>query len=233
MGVPDAELADAWRRVLDGSRDGATAFLAARGLIGLDPPEKLAPPILAYLSSNAEDAERSGRRGKSSYDDQKSAEAAGKALERLLKEKKSAGVLPLIDTAVRRTPEAGKYALPAVAAIKPLPAGAVDLALAHTGSSLAATRYAAINLAGKATAEKDAARWVPEATRLLSDPDALGGAGARAAPDGGPLGERARPGRRRARGDRGRVESDRAGCEGVGRVRREGATRRGHEGQGP
>jgi HEAT repeat protein len=168
MGVPDADLAEAWRRVLDNSRDGATAFLAARGLIGLDPPDKLAPPILSYLARNAEDADRGGRRG---YDDAKSAEAAGKALERLLKEKKGATVLPLLDTAVKRTPECGKYVFPAVAAVKPLPAGAVDLALAHTGSPVAATRYAAIGLAGKATSDRDAARWVPEATRLLSDSD--------------------------------------------------------------
>ena len=36
MDVPDSELADAWRRALEGARDDTTAFLAARGLIGLE-----------------------------------------------------------------------------------------------------------------------------------------------------------------------------------------------------
>src|SRR4030095_9015055 len=44
MDVPDAELAPAWRRALEGARDDATAFVAARGLIGMDPPEQLAAP---------------------------------------------------------------------------------------------------------------------------------------------------------------------------------------------
>ena len=58
MDVPDTELADAWRRALEGARDDATAFVAARGLIGIDPPEKLAPPILTWLAKNAEEAAR-------------------------------------------------------------------------------------------------------------------------------------------------------------------------------
>jgi hypothetical protein len=36
---------------------------------------------------------------------------------------------------------------------------------------VATTRYAAINLAGKVTNERQAARWIPEAIRLLGDPD--------------------------------------------------------------
>ncbi len=169
MGVPEKELTEAWRRALDGSRDDATAFLAARGLIGFDPPEKLAPLILTWLSKNAEDAARPGR-GRSSSDARNSAEAAEKALSALLQEG-AAPVLPLLDRTVARTPESGRYVFGALARVKPLPPGTVDLALKHTHSSLAETRYAAISLAAKVTSEREAARWIPEAIRLLGDPD--------------------------------------------------------------
>ncbi len=169
MDVPDSELADAWRRALEGARDDATAFLAARGLIGIDRPEKLAPPILTYLAKRAEAAARPAP-GRSSLDDRDSAENAGKALQRLL-DKSAAPILPLLDRTVSESPNSGRYVLGALASVKPLPPGTVDLALAHTRSSVAETRDAAINLAGKVTDEREAARWIPEAIRLLGDPD--------------------------------------------------------------
>jgi HEAT repeat protein len=169
MGVPDAELAEAWRRALQGARDDATAFLAARGLIGIDPPERLAPPILTYLSKNAEEAARPGR-GRSGYDDSKSAEAAAKALEDLSKES-AAPIMPLLDRTVRQSPQSGRYVFDALAKLKKLPPGTVDLALSHTSSPEATTRYAAISLAGKVKTEREAARWIPEAIRLLDDSD--------------------------------------------------------------
>ncbi len=169
MGVPDDTLADAWRRALKGSHDEATAFVAARGLIGIDPPETLAPPILGYLAGNAEDAAHP-RPGQSSLADRDSAEAAARALERLLKVD-PAPLLPLLDRTVTKSPESGRYVLGALAAVKKLPPGTVELALAHTGSPVADTREAAIELAGKVKAEGEAARWIPEAIRLLGDPD--------------------------------------------------------------
>ena len=171
MDVPDSELAGAWRRALEGARDDATAFVSARGLIGIDPGEKLAPPILTYLAKNAEEAARP-HPGRSNIDDRDSAEAASKALERLLKkEKDAAPLLPLLDKTVRRSPESGRYVFHALGAVPRLPAGTVDLALAHTRDSEAETRDAAIGLAGKVKAEKEAAKWIPEAIRLLSDRD--------------------------------------------------------------
>ncbi len=169
MGVPDKELAPAWRRALEGARDDATAFVAARGLIGIDPPEKLAPPILTYLSKNAEEAE-SPRRTGSNFDDKKSAEAAAKALRELLNEN-AEPLLPLMDRTMQRSPESCRYILDALAGVKRLPPGTVDLALKYTRSSEPETRYAAIGLAGKVTAEREAARWIPEAIRLLGDRD--------------------------------------------------------------
>ena len=169
MGVPDKELAPAWRRALEGSRDDATAFVAARGLIGIDPPEQLAPPILTYLSKNAEEAENPKRTG-SNYDDRKSAEAAAKSLRELLNEN-AAPLLPLMDRTMQRSPESCRYILDALAGVKKLPPGTVDLALKYTRSAEPETRYAAIGLAGKVTAEREAARWIPEAIRLLGDRD--------------------------------------------------------------
>ena len=169
MGVPDKDLADAWRRALEGSRDDTTAFLAARGLIGLDPPEKLAPPILKYLSKNAEEAENPKRKG-SNLDDRKSAEHAAKALQELLNEN-AAPLLPLLDRTMHGSPESARYILDALAGVKKLPPGTVALALSYTHSGDAETRYAAIALAGKVKTEADAARWIPEAIRLLGDQD--------------------------------------------------------------
>ncbi len=167
MDVPDAELTDAWRRALDGAHDDATAFLAARGLIGFDPADKLAPPILTYLEKNADRAAHPPK-GVSNLDYRDSAEHAGKALEGLL-QKDAGPVLPLLDKTVRRTPESGKYVFGALAHVPRLPAGTVDLALAHTHSEDEDTRAAAIALAGKVTAEREAAKWIPEAIRLLGD----------------------------------------------------------------
>jgi len=169
MGVPDKELAPAWRRALEGARDDATAFVAARGLIGIDPPEKLAPAILTYLSKNAEEAENPKRTG-SNFDDKKSAEAAAKALRELLNEN-AAPLLPMMDRTMQRSPESCRYILDALAGVKKLPPGTVDLALKYTHSPEPETRYAAIGLAGKVTAEPEAARWIPEAIRLLGDRD--------------------------------------------------------------
>ena len=45
MDVPETELAAARRRVLSGGVRGYVGFLAARGLVGIDP----APPLLPYL----------------------------------------------------------------------------------------------------------------------------------------------------------------------------------------
>lgn len=169
MGVPDADLAPAWRRALEGSRDDATAFVAARGLIGIDPPENLAPAILTYLASNAEEAGNPKRR-ESNFDDKKSAEAAAKSLEELLNEN-ATPILPMLDRTIHDSPESGRYVFGALAAVKKLPPGTVDLALAFTHSRDAETREAAVKLAGRVTAEREAARWVPEAIRLLGDPD--------------------------------------------------------------
>jgi HEAT repeat protein len=169
MGVPDKQLAPAWRRALEGSRDDATAFVAARGLIGIDPPEKLAPAILTYLSKNAEEAENPKRTG-SNFDDKKSAEAAAKALRELLNES-AEPLLPLLDRTMQRSPESCRYILDALAGVRKLPPGTVDLALKYTRSPEPETRYAAIGLAGKVTAEREAARWIPEAIRLLGDRD--------------------------------------------------------------
>jgi len=169
MGVPDAELADAWRRALAGAHDPATAFVAARGLIGIDPPATLAPPILAYLAKNAREAEHPAP-GRSSLGDRDSAEAATKALERLLK-KDAAPLLSLLEQTARDTPESARFILDALGAVKPPPPGTVDLALAFLHAREPATRYAALSLAGRVTGEREAARWIPEATGLLADPD--------------------------------------------------------------
>src|SRR5215831_1114964 len=130
MDVPDKELAPAWRRALNGAKDDATAFLAARGLIGIDPPEKLAAPILTWLAKKSAAAAHPGR-GRSSSDERKSAEAAQEALADLLKDN-PAVLLPQLDSTIHATPESGRYVLDALGKVKKLPPGTVDLALKYT-----------------------------------------------------------------------------------------------------
>ena len=71
---------------------------------------------------------------------------------------------------MQRSPESGRYILDALARVKKLPPGTVDLALRTRARPMPETRDAAIGLAGKVTAEREAARWIPEAIRLLGDP---------------------------------------------------------------
>ncbi len=58
-GVASGEVADGFRRGLD-SRNRGTAFSAARGLAGVDPPESLLPAMLAYLDWQLEQGDVQG-----------------------------------------------------------------------------------------------------------------------------------------------------------------------------
>ena len=61
MDVPARDLADARRRVLDDGRArGYVAFLAARGLVGIDPAPPLLPYLLEYYFNVIEEEARGG-----------------------------------------------------------------------------------------------------------------------------------------------------------------------------
>src|SRR4029450_3916581 len=114
-----------------------------------------------YLTRNAEDAAHPAR-GQSSWDDRKSAENSAKALTELLNEN-ATPLLPMLDRTIEKSPDSGRYVLGALASVKKLPPGAVDLALKYMQSKDEETRQAAVKLAGKLTSEREAARWIPEA----------------------------------------------------------------------
>src|SRR5262249_41462215 len=67
------------------------------------------------------------------------------------------------------SPESARYILGALASVKKLPPGTVDLALKYIQSRDEETRQAAVRLAGKLTSEADTKRWIPEGIRLLGD----------------------------------------------------------------
>ncbi len=248
MGVPDKQLAPAWRRALEGSRDDATAFVAARGLIGIDPPEKLAPPILTYLAKNAEEAENPKRTG-SNYDDKKSAEAAAKALRELLNEN-AEPLLPLMDRTMQRSPESCRYILDALAGVRKLPPGTVDLALKYTRSAEPETRVRGDRPGGKGHGGARGGALDPgghpparRPRRKRPQRGLLGAEGRQGPVVGGgsraraPRGERSVDGRaqerrQRARRDRQRREPRPEGGEDLGRVGGEGPARRRDEEQG-
>ncbi len=162
-------LAPPRRRALAGG-DVSVRFLAARGLIGTDPPALLLSPVLDYLDRQAErrrDPKTDSRGRDAAEHDQ---ELAEKALARLVETQDRALVPPLVERVGRDHP-AQAAVLAAMGGLDPAPEGWDDLLAARMGSREAATRVEAADLARKRTQPAQAQRWVPAAARLLADAD--------------------------------------------------------------
>jgi HEAT repeat protein len=172
LGSLDAEparLAPARRRCL-AAGDVPTRFLAARGLIGVDPPADLLPHVFDYLDVQAQ------RRADPSADyrardaAESNQELAEKALGRLVGTQDRALVAPLVERVGRDRP-AQAAILAAMGGLDPAPDGWDDLLAARMGSHETRTRSVAADLASKRTAPDQARRWVPAAVRLVADTD--------------------------------------------------------------
>lgn len=164
-----ARLAPARRRCL-AAGDVPTRFLAARGLIGIDPPAGLLPHVLDYLDLQAQrraDPSADYRARDSAEGNQQLAE---KALARLVATQDRTLVAPLVERVARDHP-AQPAILAAMGGLDPAPDGWDDLLAARMGSREPKTRSIAADLAGKRTAPEQAQRWVPAATRLIGDAD--------------------------------------------------------------
>lgn len=179
MGVAEAELAAARRRVLAGGARDYVGFLAARGLVGIDPAPGLLPYLLGYFLDAVEAKARD-----SSVDN---VELAEKALARLVATGDRALIDPLLQ-ALPSSPPATPFLLRQLHAFTPRPPGWTEILLGHVGSPYPDIRERAWSLLGD---QRDAAsleRWAPKAARLLADPaqrriglGALSGAAGRSA----------------------------------------------------
>jgi hypothetical protein len=157
-------LADVRRDVLR-ARGGSpyARFIAARGLIGLDPPAALAPVLLDWGTALYAD-EASGRRG-SIRDD---LDLLDRALARLLRDGGPDAAQALAVEAGGASP-VNLHLLTALAGSPP--PGWLDLLLRTVDSPHAPSRERAWALLGARRAPDEAARWMPRAIAALDDPD--------------------------------------------------------------
>jgi hypothetical protein len=149
---------------------GASAysrFIAARGLIGLDPAAALAP-VLAEWGADLYAAEATGRRGSISGD----LELLDRALARLLREGGPGATDALVAEAGGASPVTVNL-LKALGTAPPPPAEWIALLLRAVDSPHAPSRALAWSLLGARRAADDAARWVPRAIAALDEPDAV------------------------------------------------------------
>lgn len=159
-------LAEVRRDVLRARGAGAHArFIAARGLIGLDPPAALAPGLVDW-GTDLYAAQAAGRRGSISDD----LEQLDRALARLLREGGPGAAAALAGEAGSASP-ATVHVLAALATAPP--PGWIDLLLRAVDSPHAPSRARAWELLGARRAPDEAARWMPRAIAALDDPDDL------------------------------------------------------------
>lgn len=160
-GVPETALADARRRVLSGPpQSHDVQFLAARGLIGIDPSADVLPYLLAYYFDTVEDAQHGGS------DD--AVELATKAIERVVA-RNELDTIPVLEEALSVTPAATGFLLEQLARFDPKPSDWVGLLLDFADQGYIDTRATAFELLGKETDPAALKRWLPKALPLLAD----------------------------------------------------------------
>jgi len=179
MDVEAEQLVEPRRRALAAAKDRSTAFLAARGLIGFEPPTTLLGPVLDYYAEQRDGVERQKKREFSERDDsfENNVELADKALERLVGTQDRRLIAPLRRALAAAYPPSPQL-LRVLAVFAPPPDGWVELLVESMGSLSADMRELAVDLAGKQTDERDVAAWAPTAIGLLADreKDVRGGA---------------------------------------------------------
>lgn len=162
MKEPAESMAPARRRVLQlpGQRR-YVHFLAARGLIGIDPPAALVTPLLDYLEETSVAAKRGGSRD--------NVKLARSALERLVDTKDRATLGPVRDQ-LRITQGAWATLLPLLDRFSPKPDDWTAVLLDHTAHADRDTAYEAWGLLGKQLDAASLAQWTPRAAAALASP---------------------------------------------------------------
>ena len=163
MKVSAEALAPARRRVLkEGNPQPYVLFLAARGLIGLDPPGTLAPALLEYLERVSLAAQRGGSR--------ENVQLARSALEHLADTKDRAVIAPMLDL-LQRTRSSQAVLLRVLHRFSPRPEGWTDTLLVHAGSQDRDVASLAWDLLGEQWDAPSLAKWAPRAAVLLGVAD--------------------------------------------------------------
>lgn len=163
MKEPAESLAPARRRVLQMAGERRYVhFLAARGLIGIDPPAALAPAILAYLEETSVAARRGGSRD--------NVKLARQALERLV-DTKDRSILGPVRDQLRITQGAWAALLPVLDRFSPRPDDWTAVLLDHTAHADRDTAYEAWGLLGKQVDPASLALWTPRAAAALAVAD--------------------------------------------------------------
>ena len=160
MKEPSESLAPARRHVLQApGQRRYVHFLAARGLIGIDPPATLAPAILGYVEETTIAAKRGGSRD--------NVKLARQALERLVDTKDRAVLEPVRDQ-LRITQGAWAVLLPVLHRFSPKPDDWTAVLLDHTAHADRDTAYEAWGLLGKQDDPASLALWTPRAAAALA-----------------------------------------------------------------
>ncbi len=162
MDVPPRDLAAARRRVLGSGVHGYVAFLAARGLIGIDPAPPLLPHVLEYYIDAIEAEARGGS--------EDNVEIAEKALASLANTQDRALITPLL-AALDASPPATPFLLKQLRGFKPKPEGWTARLLRHADSPYPDVRDSAWDLLGDELDAESLNQWAPLAAKALAQRD--------------------------------------------------------------
>lgn len=168
LGVPEKDLVPARQRVLDRARGTYERFLAARSLIGYEPPKELVGPLLDYLDDQARPSDdwqvRDARRH--------NLDLAKEALERLVKNTNDRALIPPLTEAARRFRYRNDVPLKILSLFEPRPDGWAALLVEGLGSRDPDVLREVLFLMGRtARTAREVAQWAPEAARLERHPD--------------------------------------------------------------
>ncbi len=166
MDVPEKELAGPLHVVLERG-DTSDRFLAARALIGVDPADKLAGPMLDYLHKESPDPKRKG----SDSARRDNFEMGQKALRQLGKQNDRSMIAPLM-AELPRSPQIAQPILEALGNLQPPPDHWIDTLLGELGVSDPKVRDTAVELLGKQKSKAAEVKvWAVPVSRLCGDPD--------------------------------------------------------------
>jgi HEAT repeat protein len=167
IGMKESELVVPRKRVLAAPEASTSArFLVARNLVGYEAPVNLVGPMLAYLERNSD-----GYTGSVTDSRRDNIELAQKALERLVKNTKDRALIPPIWQALVETRNAQIPLMRALGLFDPKPEGWTSSLIRQLDNPNDRVRYEALNQLRNVKLEREVAKWLPHAARMVGDPD--------------------------------------------------------------
>jgi HEAT repeat protein len=168
IGMEEAGLAPARRRVLAAPEASVNSrFLAARNLVGYEPPSRLVGPMIVYLERYTQ-----GYTGSVADKNRENVELAEKALGRLVKNTKDRALIPPLAQALAETRNGQIPLMKTIGLFEPRPDGWTRMLLAQTDNPNPRVRYEALGQLRSVLQEKEVAVWAPRASQMLQDSDA-------------------------------------------------------------